>query len=477
MIIKFLSPHLLGFYFILYLFSRNLAEVSLSDLIIPTIATWIGATVLLLCFRIWLGSNKALIITTVAIGLFFGYGYIKPSLFIGREVTSVAILFSIIIVALVLLGFILYKIKWNLDKIPLFLSLVTVILVLFPTVQIAKNYNHDIKNPLKVTTPDISLGDNPVNIYYILLDEFGRHDTLLKYWNYDNSEFVNFLKNRGFYIAEDSHSNYDWTIYSLQSSLNMGYIPDLGITKMAQLWEAMANNRVSLALQSIGYSYVMISNRPWTVFRKYAQVDSYSLIPFIATTPFIEFLVQATPLNPILLLTKYQARQLYYAFDHANQIVKTNEPTFAFIYIQCPHMPAIVDKNGNAQLFKKTSSHDAYLEQLIYVQKQTMKLISNIPLDRSIVVLQSDTGPNAVYIGKNDELLPQDEFQTERMKILNAYSFPDKDYSQLYQTISPVNSFRVIFNQYFNSNMQLFQDRQFANPKGTGLIFEEIAKQ
>ena len=46
-----------------------------------------------------------------------------------------------------------------------------------------------------------------------------------------------------------------------------------------------------------------------------------------------------------------------------------------------------------------------------------------------------------------------------RIGILNAYHLPGVDTRVLYPTISPVNSFRVVFNAYFGTNLPLLPDR------------------
>ena len=48
----------------------------------------------------------------------------------------------------------------------------------------------------------------------------------------------------------------------------------------------------------------------------------------------------------------------------------------------------------------------------------------------------------------------------ERMSILNAYYFPDQEYSHLYPDITPVNSFRIILDQYLGTNLGLLEDRR-----------------
>jgi hypothetical protein len=41
---------------------------------------------------------------------------------------------------------------------------------------------------------------------------------------------------------------------------------------------------------------------------------------------------------------------------------------------------------------------------------------------------------------------------------LNAIYFPDKNYKDLYSEMSPVNTFRVIFNNYFGQHLPLLKD-------------------
>jgi hypothetical protein len=45
-----------------------------------------------------------------------------------------------------------------------------------------------------------------------------------------------------------------------------------------------------------------------------------------------------------------------------------------------------------------------------------------------------------------------------RSKILNLYYFPNQDYSALYPSITPVNSFRIVLNQFFDFDYPLKED-------------------
>jgi hypothetical protein len=49
----------------------------------------------------------------------------------------------------------------------------------------------------------------------------------------------------------------------------------------------------------------------------------------------------------------------------------------------------------------------------------------------------------------------------ERLGILNAYLLPGIDPALIYPTITPVNSFRLVVNQYFGADLPLLPDRSF----------------
>jgi hypothetical protein len=52
-------------------------------------------------------------------------------------------------------------------------------------------------------------------------------------------------------------------------------------------------------------------------------------------------------------------------------------------------------------------------------------------------------------------------FSEDRHKILNAYYLPAGGEQLLYENISPVNSFRLIFNHYFGGNFEILEDISF----------------
>ena len=87
-----------------------------------------------------------------------------------------------------------------------------------------------------------------------------------------------------------------------------------------------------------------------------------------------------------------------------------------------------------------------------------------------IIIIQSDHGSKANIDWEN----PNDEMYAQLFGILNAYHLPNGGEKQIYETISPVNSFRVIFNYYFNDNYELLDDKAYFHITSNYKIFNDV---
>ena len=82
-----------------------------------------------------------------------------------------------------------------------------------------------------------------------------------------------------------------------------------------------------------------------------------------------------------------------------------------------------------------------FINQMLEKSIKTLLAESAVP---PIIILQTDTGP--LYTSGSDHF-----------KILNAYYLPGHT-DMLYSDISPVNTFRVVFNAYFGTTYPLLED-------------------
>ena len=86
--------------------------------------------------------------------------------------------------------------------------------------------------------------------------------------------------------------------------------------------------------------------------------------------------------------------------------------------------------------------------------KNTKFINSRLPGVVREIIANSKTPPIIIIQADHGYQLPDIRFD-----ILNAYYFPDRNYSALYPEISPVNTFRVVFNTYLAGDYSLLKDQ------------------
>jgi hypothetical protein len=62
----------------------------------------------------------------------------------------------------------------------------------------------------------------------------------------------------------------------------------------------------------------------------------------------------------------------------------------------------------------------------------------------------------------------------ERYSILNAYYLPGAAPGSIYDSVSPVNTFRIVFNLYLGTDLELLPDRQYYSPVGAMFRFTDV---
>jgi len=72
-------------------------------------------------------------------------------------------------------------------------------------------------------------------------------------------------------------------------------------------------------------------------------------------------------------------------------------------------------------------------------------------------------GDHDVYAALTDAASREGNEAAIRQWILNAYYLPGQQ-DRLYPTISPVNSFRVIFDAYFGGKYDMLEDVSYFSP-------------
>lgn len=331
---------------------------------------------------------------------------------------------------------------------------------------------HNLQQP-------VDPGELP-DIYYIILDGYARQDILQELFDYDNSEFIGSLRERGFYVADESRSNYPMTILSLPSSLNMRYLtPEFEhygwkYTKYGPMIKLTSKNKVAATLKDHGYRIVHFATN-WCATRESEYADvTYTLEPEFMQREFLGVFLRTTALRP---LAPAAADTHDMMFQKLREVPEDPAPTFAFAHFILPHHPYVFDAEGNRRLdispeldFEREEGeanpwHDkkSYTDQLAYASREIRETIDTI-LAKSekppIIILQSDHG-SASQRTYDTAARQQPAFVRERISILNAYYVPKEWREELYPEITPVNSFRFVFNHLFGKTYEMLPDKSY----------------
>jgi len=318
------------------------------------------------------------------------------------------------------------------------------------------------------------------DIYYIILDDYGQGQMLKDLYGLDNSAFLDGLRARGFTIAEDSHSNYNQTILSLASTLNLDYLDRLVALHPEQndrqaLVERVKSNTAMRFLKEHGYQTIVIASG-----YEFTEIDGADvfLAPRVQINSFESMLISSAFAEVGLkqaMQTSYRMEVLQ-RFSILESMASRPGPKFVFAHIVLPHPPFVFDRQGGPREPKilgfSDGSHlglppaeyiDAYNEQLLYANRLVNSLVDSILKNSAtepVIILQGDHGPGA----RLDWTSLEASCIRERLSILNAYYLPGGKTMQevgLYPSITPVNSFRLIFDAYLDTQLGGLEDRSY----------------
>jgi len=489
-------PYLFAFFMVLSLYGYN------KDLINPSYAFW--PTVIVLFFAIFTNlffiltvkkKDKAAILSSIFIFTFLSFGhYVKLPFLLFQELPvenlSYYLSFILWLVVIFFCFFQIKKSKRNFSKISFYLNLFSIILVFISFTSIffyelkSKTASELINDVNTQNKEDKNDDTYKPDIYYIVLDGFARQDILKEIYNADNSNFVSSLENLGFFVASQSTSNYPQTYLSISSTLNMQYLDDVVLnmgeksTDRGPLRKIIKDNQVYKTLKEKGYTFVSFPYT-WTGTANNQHTDIF-MQNQIGLGEFGDLLIDLTPLS-IFARKNLQFQQhrniILHTFDTMPKVAAIQEPTFTYTHILAPHPPFVFEENGEptdigGRMYGNDGSHyfefhpdkeeyrTRYAKQTTFIAKKTLQMVKGILANsekKPVIILQSDHGP-----GLNLEW--EDEEKTnmqERFGILNAYLLPTNENTKLYEDITPVNSFRVIFNNIFDSDYKLLPDKNY----------------
>jgi hypothetical protein len=316
------------------------------------------------------------------------------------------------------------------------------------------------------------------DIYHVLFDSYTNAPSLQQYWNYEN-EIYPYLRSKGFYTVDSGFSNYQFTPFSVSSLFNLQYLDgarDYLAPNSANflignkifhnnlLFEFLTKKHYRFSIYSIledenklfGLGTLAIS-RPATWLRKQTLERVY-LNPWI-----IQKLKNLVSRKEAIPGTVRESMENYHEYNngaiaHLRSLCRESgnnmkEPRFSFTHLMLPHAPYLVDKNGTKLPSPQPGGSDmnGYLEQLKYCNKLIRELTECLLGDTTkdkIIIFQGDHGYRK-HLGQSYHA---------QFGSLNAIFLYNKDYSGLRKDLSLVNTYRVVLNNAFKTNLSILAD-------------------
>jgi hypothetical protein len=502
-------PLLFSAYPVLALLALNIDQIASAAAIRSLLFVCTLAIILVFLLNLMIKNwHRTAMLVSLFFILFFSYGhlyhYLESHPFLGLSLGRHRLL-TMIWLSLGVLGIwaVLKKVKQP-QKITKGLNILGIVLASMPVFMmlaysIRLHTSKVERSRMVIRDGEISLQSHSEmpDIYYLVYDAYAREDVLKENLGYDNSAFITELERMGFYVAHCSQSNYGQTNLSIASSLNMDYIEQISerylAGKLDMVWmpELIQENETRRNLKQLGYTDVTFENGFYALLWDNADViyskersgisRGQSLlnvngfeVMLLNESAFLlftdTFSIFADRFLPIKNYPNNVHRdRILFMFEKLTAVpTAVRSPKFIYAHFVAPHFPVVLGPNGEAVTLPGDPDPETYAAgytgEVTYLNKRILEVVREIiaiSASPPVIIIQADHGYDNAS-------------SSDRMKILNAYYLPGIDQSLLYPSLSPVNTFRLVFNEYFNGNYPLLPDKSFFSPYQDSLEFTEI---
>lgn len=507
---------LIGLYPLFFLWSENFDQIPIFALSrVLVFSLLLAAAVSLVSLLIFRNLHKAGVFTTTFLLLFYIYGQIFPILdkkaifgfMIGRHRYILAIFALVLVISAVILW--LKKPPRSLTSILNISGAILLGIVLFKVIA-PYILNPDLVrielNAINNAPKELSTNSNSEegrDVYYIVLDSYGSEDLLREEHQLDNSAFIQELTELGFVVQDCAFSNYAPTPLSLGSSLNINYLDQLGVqahpnekkVQYGKLGDMLQHSLVRTKFEEMGYQFITFKGvYSWLNIKDsdlYIDNDVYTPVVdrqetinfqylFLRTTALMYFFdmhVAAPedfanlppafqryifPDSSLFSTREYkQYQSSLYALQRLKEIESIPGKKFVYAHLYITHQPYVFNADGSFR-WPPFEDINAYNDQVRFLNPKMIDIIKEI-------IRESAIPP--VIVVQGDHSFP---LNRSRMKILNAYYLPEGGDQRLYPEITPVNTFRLIFDYYFGMSYPLLEDHSYYSEGSLPYKFEEI---
>jgi Sulfatase len=312
------------------------------------------------------------------------------------------------------------------------------------------------------------------DVFLIVLDDYGGQRAMKDLLGYDNEPFLEALRDRGFFVPRHPTTNYPHTADALGAELNLDYVQRLLHDPAEDDWSPanalLKEDQVPRFLKEHGYRYVHIGSW-WGPTATNPQADVNVKMKGARsefTNAFIQQTLPGSDTGPLgrLNFAEQEFLRVKFQLDQIEDAAALPGKTFVFGHLLVPHRPFVFGADGHyVDADERASLPDSvnYLNQLRYINSRVLRLIDRLlavpSARRPIIVLQSDEGFYSGLDEGSDEVTPRELEQ--HFGTLESFSFPGLSKTRLYDSMTPVNVFRLLFDDYFGTNLRPLPDRNY----------------
>lgn len=411
--------------------------------------------------------------------LFFGaiHDLIKNTFFL-RFLQSYTVLLPVLLVLNIAVAWWLKRNKVLHPKLALYLNILFILFCLADAVLLVnKHLNFKEAGMPQTLTFDKAAVTQKPNVYFLLFDEYAGYKSLQDSFGFKNDSLYHFLRQQQFQVLP-TFSNYDFTPFSMSSTLNMQYVPE-------------NYTRNSLTQPDIQHRFGEIRNaKVFDIFRSLNyRIENYSIFDIKGNPALFEY-NGLFPIHAALLTNKifhnrvkknigwwfvtgrfsipllkeyYMKRKDVYNKEVEESVLssidkRSSTPKFTYAHFFLPHGQFFRDSSGAFNPpekildLKYLADKGLYLEYLKYtnniIKKLVKELVDNDP--GAIVIIMSDHG---FYDYNNPGDYDPYNFDNiclvrQPGKVVDSTSLPG----------SNVNFFRYLFNTGFGQKFPYIPD-------------------
>lgn len=461
-VVKTIIPSiLLGVYPVMFLYFNNVSEMSISEIIEPTILFVLSSiAVFLICCCLTRTLEWGGVLSFFLCLLGTNYLYIEEGITVIIKQAKFWHVFPVILFICIIVSNSLYK-HLNDEGKSYFFKIATIVpllLIMFNGIlavpDIIKSMSAEKITMYTELTTENGVEDLP-NVYYFIFDEYSNFDVLQEYFNYDNLLFADYLEKNKFTVSYEGMNDSQQTATITANYANLDYV----------VFDSDNSERKN-ELRKKGYLFDLVRAHGYEI-KTHGMNDAYFGLDGGETA--------ASTMSGESVLTTMLRRTCFYPFIknnayttasgflekieefHEKAMYRDNNMKFHFSYYSMPHQPFVFDENGGEVALAHLNDWQDpqyYLGQLKFVTKEIEKILTSILSNdpEAIIILQSDHSARSLQNEKGEYLI--DKY--DRRKFLNAVYFGGKPLNEI-KGQSGVNTLRIVFGRLLNEDFPIVE--------------------